>query len=150
MQSFVSRYWRLGLILAAIGLIFVIAQAQEAAHQEQKRADLAARLDAVMDTVTVVYDVLGDAAAANITYQAPTGTRQQEGIDVPIVVGGQRHGITYKSGFAHGDFLYLSVQRRDDLGGGDEVTCRITVDGIVVSENTSYGGYSVASCSARS
>ncbi len=44
---------------------------------------------------------------------------------------------------AHGAFVYISVQNRGDSGS---VTCSITVDNVVVAENTSSGGYVIASC----
>ncbi|MGY3379459.1 hypothetical protein ACVWYS_001416 [Arthrobacter sp. TE12231] len=43
-----------------------------------------------------------------------------------------------------GHFVYLSAQNQSYSG---TVTFRVTVDGAVVSTNTSGGGYGIASCS---
>jgi hypothetical protein len=42
--------------------------------------------------------------------------------------------------------VYLSVQNQNAAGS---VTCRILLDGMVVSENTSTGGYVIATCQGR-
>jgi hypothetical protein len=93
-------------------------------------------------THTVVYEATADAASGSgrtgmVTAQAPDGgTTQQTGL-LPI---------TGTFTFSSGDFVYLSVQNGQGLGS---VTCRITVDGVVVSENTSDGGYTIATCQGR-
>ena len=52
-------------------------------------------------------------------------------------------GLTFT--FARGDFVSISAQKKAD--GGGNITCRITVDGEVISENTSSAAYGIASCS---
>ena len=49
--------------------------------------------------------------------------------------------------FGPGEFVYISAQNEGEYGS---VTCRITVDGVVVSENTSSGAYGIATCEGRS
>lgn len=93
-------------------------------------------------THTVVYTATADAAYGSgrtgmVTAQGPDGTVQQTGL-LPITG-------TYDT-FHSGDFVYLSVQNQQSLGS---VTCRITVDGVVVSENTSSGGYTIATCQGK-
>lgn len=89
---------------------------------------------------TVVYTVEADAAYGS----GRTGTVTAESSD-----GGttQRTGLLPITGtftqFHTGDFVYVSVQNGQGQGS---VTCRITVDGVVVSENTSSGGYTIATC----
>jgi hypothetical protein len=92
-------------------------------------------------THTVLYEATADAAygagrTGMVTAQAPGGTTQRTGL-LPITG-------TYS--FGTGDFVYLSVQNQQPAGS---VTCRITVDGVVVSENTSTGGYTIASCKGQ-
>jgi hypothetical protein len=92
-------------------------------------------------THTVVYTATADAAYGSgrtgmVTAQGPDGTVQQTGL-LPI---------TGTFTFHSGDFVYLSVQNQQSVGS---VTCRITVDGVVVSENTSSGGYTIATCQGR-
>lgn len=93
-------------------------------------------------THTVVYTAEADAAYGSgrtgmVTIQSPGGgTSQTTGV-LPF---------TSTLTFGTGDFVYLSVQNQQGAGS---VTCRITVDGTVVSENTSSGGFTIASCQGR-
>jgi len=93
---------------------------------------------------TVVYQAEADAAhgsgrTGDITLQTDAGgTAQQAGAKLPLTA-------SYAS-FHSGDFVYLSVQNQDYAG---TVTCRITIDGKVASENTSSGAYTIAACQAR-
>lgn len=96
---------------------------------------------------TVTYKVEGTTKMASITYENAGGdTSQQSDIDVPLtrkVDGGQ--GIVLQ-GMHRGDFLYISAQNSKEYGS---VTCIIEVDGVVVEQNTSHGGYTIATCSGR-
>lgn len=86
------------------------------------------------------------ARSASITLQTSDGgTSQQSGVALPLTTKAGTTGLEY-SGFERGDFVYLSVQNGDAAGS---VTCRIVVDGNVISENTSDGGYTIATCSSR-
>lgn len=93
-------------------------------------------------THTVVYEVAADTAygsgrTGTVTMQTADGTSQSA---TPLPA-------TFSAGsFSTGDFVYVSVQNGQGLGS---VTCRITVDGDVVSENTSTGGYTIATCQGR-
>ena len=64
------------------------------------------------------------------------GTSQRTG---PLPITGT---FTFKAG----DHVYVSVQNQQGAGS---VTCRITVDGLKVSENTSSGGYAIATCQGK-
>jgi hypothetical protein len=93
-------------------------------------------------THTVVYEATADAYTGGgrtgmVTAQTESGTSQGTGA-LPF-------SDTLTS-FHSGDFVYLSVQNQQPAGS---VTCRITVDGVVVSENTSVGGYAIATCQGR-
>lgn len=91
-------------------------------------------------THTVRYDAEADAAAGG----GRTGMVTAQTAD-----GGTTQGVgplpfsDVLDGFRAGDFVYISVQNQQGAGS---VTCRITVDGVVVSENTSSGGYTIATC----
>ena len=78
-----------------------------------------------------------------VTIQTENGGTSQAVVALPLSVDGHP-GIT---GTMHtGDFVYISVQNGQGLGS---VTCRVTVDGVVVSENTATGGYTIATCQGR-
>lgn len=98
---------------------------------------------ALSSTVQVLYEVEGTATGANLTLESGTGTVQLNDKAVPLgnKTSGKR-GITYP--MTRGHFVYLSAQNK---GSSGTITCRITVDGVVVSTNTSSGGYAIASCS---
>lgn len=93
----------------------------------------------------VVYAADGSVSTtANYTWATPGGgTQQAEGADLPLMTKGTDEiGITY-DGFGSGAFVYLSVQNAEEYGS---VTCRIIVDGVEVSVNTSSGAYVIATC----
>lgn len=82
----------------------------------------------------VVYEARGGDAEG--TYATPSGTEQRPFIGASKSVEGC---------FPPGAFTYLSLQLRADSGS---IRCTITVDGFVVSDNTSRGAYAIASCSS--
>lgn len=91
----------------------------------------------------VLYEVEGTTSRASVTLETSTGT-QQSTINVPLK--NKSGGIGVRTSMEAGDFAYLSAQNKER---GGEISCRITVDGDVISENTSTGGYVIASCSGR-
>lgn len=105
-------------------------------------ASAGAALDAATDDgpSTVLYEVTGPTKAGNITYVGAgqsMNIAQEQGAALPwsktVEMSGSMNVAT------------LSAQ---NAGSGD-ITCRITVDGEVVSEITSSGEYAIASCSSR-
>lgn len=94
------------------------------------------------EPLEVRYDVSGTATSADITIETPTGTSQQNGVDVPLVrkSDGER-GLIF-TGFAPGDFVYISAQNQ---GFGD-ITCSIHVNDVLISTNTSSGRFAIATC----
>lgn len=96
----------------------------------------------VSSTRTVLYEVEGTAEAVNITYEKPTGIAQQTDLSVPLTKKGtSQRGIILA--MDPGDYVYISAQNQ---GASGTVTCRITVDGVVISTVTSRGGYTIATC----
>lgn len=94
-------------------------------------------------THTVLYEATADAYTGSgrsgmLTLETEAGGSSQAVVDLPF------SGTS--TTFHPSDFLYLSVQNQQPAGS---VTCRITVDGVVVSENTSIGGYTIATCQGR-
>lgn len=77
---------------------------------------------------TLTYDVTG--STANVTY-GPTGTNVQGA--VPLHVSG-----------ALGSPLYYSIEAQ--LQGGGTVTCKLEINGKVISQSTAVGGYNIAMC----
>ncbi|GIH91900.1 hypothetical protein ACFFMN_34165 [Planobispora siamensis] len=84
---------------------------------------------------TVVYRVTGSAPTASLTVQSATGTEQDTAATLPIE-------LAYE--VPAGGFVAVSAQNNDSSG---DVTCSISVDGTVISENSGVGGYAIASCS---
>jgi hypothetical protein len=103
----------------------------------------------VTTTHVVVYEADESGAqgtrSATYTIQTDDGGTSQGETNLPMVNTAGGTGLTFTN-FRTGDFVYLSVQNRDAAGS---VTCRITVDGRVLSENTSTGGYVIATCQGR-
>lgn len=96
-----------------------------------------------VSTVEVLYEVEGSVKWADLTLETPTGTTQLTP-DVPLRTKAGDTGLTYT--FRNGDFVYLSAQMKDDFGS---ITCRISVDGVVISENTSTASFGIASCEGQ-
>lgn len=100
-------------------------------------------------THTVVYEADGGQApgirTGSFTLRSDDGGTVQGETNLPMKNKAGGTGLTF-TGFGSGDFVYLSVQNEDAAGS---VTCRIVVDGITISENTSVGAYKIASCSSR-
>lgn len=86
----------------------------------------------------VLYEAEGE-GLMSVTYRTPTGTVQGDISEVMRNEDGQ-------AGVFVGTLRnpYLSVQNRSGRSG--PVTCRISVDGVVVSENTSHGRHVIATC----
>lgn len=98
------------------------------------------RVGGSSSTHTVVYQVEADTAYGSgrtgmVTIQTDDGGTSQGVVALPLA-------STF-TGFHSGDFAYVSVQNQQHAGS---VACRITVDGTVLSENTSTGGYTIATC----
>lgn len=95
----------------------------------------------------VLYEVDGTALRASVTYETGTGTEQGK-IRLPMTSATGSTGLA--GSFERGSFLYISAQNQGDINmeiyGYGSVTCRITVDGVVISENTSNGQFGIATC----
>ena len=90
----------------------------------------------------VHYEVTGDVTTtADITYATPTGTSQEQGAELPLTDDYGETGITYS--YTDGQFIYISAQNDEEYGS---VTCKIFVDGNLVSSNTADGAYAIATC----
>lgn len=88
----------------------------------------------------VLYEVVGGQKGASITMETPTGTSQMD-VSIPLKKKNTTEtGVTYT--FEPGSFVYISAQGN---GGSNNVICRITVDGVVVSRNEATG-YGIATC----
>jgi hypothetical protein len=75
--------------------------------------------------LVVIYELESDdVTSADITYQTPTGSSQQEGVDVPLTMEKSGEQGMELTGFSPGDFVYLSAQISSEYGGS--LTCRIS------------------------
>ncbi len=89
---------------------------------------------AASSTKLAVYSVEGSGSAGLVTYTTPTGMEQ-----VSAAAPWTRSLVVQR-----GTPLSISAQNGGEYGS---VTCRITVDGLTVSTNTSTADYGTASCS---
>ncbi|WP_078714523.1 MmpS family transport accessory protein [Agreia bicolorata] len=95
--------------------------------------------------VAVTYEIVGDSTDATVTYSTYNdgnfGTEQATGQTLPFA-----KDFTVKAG---GQFDYQSFTLTGSNGqtGGD-ITCRITIDGVVAAEQTATGQYASATCSS--
>jgi hypothetical protein len=91
-------------------------------------------------TPTVQYEVWGPQNEADFTYNSPTGIVQKHGY-LPLTDSTMGRGIIFHT-FSAGDPLAITAQ----LSAAGKITCQITVDGKVISTNTSSGEYAVVTC----
>lgn len=85
----------------------------------------------------VVFEVAGTAASAsNITYGLGGNMSQDNGQKLPWS----------KQAKSTDAFLFTSLSAQS-AGGSGTITCKVTVDGKLVAENTSQGQYAVVTCS---
>lgn len=91
------------------------------------------------------YGFDGREMSVDVTMGDPSGVQQGTGKTVPLGVTGGPPGL--RRSVVAGSAVTLSAQIASDEAG--TVTCRITSDGVVVSENTSSGKYAVVSCRGR-
>jgi hypothetical protein len=99
-----------------------------------------------VQTYAVRYELDGTTKQADVTMQTPTGRSQQSDIDVPMMdQETNAPGLTFTE-FGLGDFVYVSGQNSQSYG---TLTCRIKVNGVVMSQNTASGGFSIATCEER-
>ncbi|MHC1559040.1 MmpS family transport accessory protein [Actinomycetospora sp. C-140] len=87
----------------------------------------------------VVYELSGDAARVLVTSGPVGGVARENGVGLPW-----RRTATP----ARGPATYTLTAQSSSEGAG-QITCRITVDGRVVAEQTSSLPYTVASCVGR-
>ena len=137
----------IAMILSIILAITYTAGFAGAVSEGIKTAQAESSAEADRD-VTVVYEVTGTSAASSITYMTFTdgnsGTEQANDQALPFT-----KEFTIKAGgtFDYSSFYVMAMNGADDAG---DISCKITVDGKVLAENTSTGAYASASCSASS
>jgi hypothetical protein len=95
--------------------------------------------------VAVKYEITGDAPTIDARYSTYTngssGSESADGVPIPFV-----KEFTVPTG---DDFDYKSFSLSGTTGAEPgSVTCRISIDGEVVSEQTSTGAYAYVSCSS--
>jgi len=110
-----------------------------------KTAEAGKAIAVASATRMVLYEVEGTAKGVDMTLQTPSGTSQRNGKAVPVTnKASGRPGILFE--MQAGSFLYIAAQNN---GASGTISCRITVDGVVVAENFSSGGYAIATCQGR-
>jgi hypothetical protein len=94
----------------------------------------------------IVYDVLGSAPGANLTYRTLTGTEQQSNLAVPLANNAGHRSPIRLGPVPSGTFLYISAQNSGAYGS---VTCVIREGKRVLSRNTASGQAAIATCQAE-
>ena len=128
-------------ILLAVGLttgillVVIVPMAWSAYSTKTTAADASAAPE-------VKYEIQGTAKTAAVTYSTPSGTVQNTA-DLPMMNQSGSAGIRFTA--EPGQSLYVSAQNQGEHG---TVECVISVDGVIVSDNTSSGAYTIAQCSA--
>ena len=84
---------------------------------------------------TIRYEVDGAAAATNVTYMFDHGQEQDTKVTLP-----------WSKEFTAGQGFQVFVVNAQNAGTGS-ISCRILVDGTVITEKTSNGQYAVVLCS---
>jgi hypothetical protein len=139
-KSIITRWW---FWLAIIVVVAIIATAVNGGGGSRSGGSSAS------DKVTVVYTLESDARAISATYSTLTngniGSAQANGVAAPWTQEVQVEDTWIKS-------FSLIGQMNPVLDGsapdGTTITCRITVDGKVVAEQTSTGQYAAVTCNA--
>lgn len=90
----------------------------------------------------VIYNGESTAGYGDMTAAFPGGTRQSSP-DLPMRLTGDTSAQGMHFCVSAGEFLYVSLQNPKDTGS---IECSITVDGKLISRNSSSGGYVIASC----
>lgn len=87
----------------------------------------------------IVFEVTGKgiSKSSTITYGVGGNSSQANGAKLPWK----------KQATSTDSFLMLSLVAQSGSGGNGTISCRITVDGQVLIENSSQGGYAVVTCS---
>ncbi|PPI20192.1 hypothetical protein C5D34_12590 [Rathayibacter sp. AY1B1] len=131
----------LSIILAVVytaGFASGVSNAIATAQAESSEAAVVPR--------TLVYEVTGAATAASITWSTydggTSGSEQATGQALPFT-----KELQVQTG---GDFTFQSFTLTASNGIDDEgeISCRITLDGEVIAEQTSTGAFASALCSA--
>ena len=81
--------------------------------------------------------------SAAVTMRTESGGTVQKDVALPLHNAATGTPGIDSTAYKRGDQLYFSMQNRQGAGS---VTCRIEVDGQVIDEATSSGGYKIATC----
>lgn len=67
---------------------------------------------------------------------------QKTDVGVPLTSKTGARGLSFRA--SPGTFVQLQAQNKGESG---TLTCRVTIDGVIVAQNTSEGAYVIVSCS---
>ena len=128
-----------GLVVSVIGAIMFASNVSDGIQQSENQA---------AELVTLTYEVTGDVAtASDLSYSAyddgNSGTSRVSDAPLPWTLSSQ---VERGGDF---DFSLYSLTASTGADGGT-VSCKITLDGVVVSENSATGPYAFASCRGSS
>jgi hypothetical protein len=139
-KSIIKRWW---FWLAIIVVVAIIAIATSGGGGGKSGGSSAS------DKVTVVYTLESDAQAVSATYSTLTngniGSAQANSVAAPWTQEVQVEDTWIKSFTLVGQMNPVFDGSAPD---GTTITCRITVDGKVVAEQTSTGQYAAVTCNA--
>jgi hypothetical protein len=101
-----------------------------------------AYLDQIAPT-QVVYEVIGTPARVDITFQTPAGRSHMSAVALPMTDKQGASPALHYSGFLPSEALYIAAENPGAFG---TLTCRIKLNGVVISENTASGSHAIATC----
>lgn len=135
----------LSLVIAGIVTALTASFVQAVDNELNGQASSTAESGEVAAGSTVLYEVESDGATASVTYSTlegdSFGTEQANGAEVPWST---EFEIEEAGAF---DLNVFTVTAQAEQGAS-EITCRITVDGEVIAEQTSTGEFAVVTCSS--
>ena len=124
-------------LAVAAPLVFAGCQQAPTAAPSKPRVAVPAD-DGIRD---ILLEVVGEGRGASVTLRDLNGTRQ---FDTGFPMTRTTGELGLSGTFGVGDFYYISAQ---NMSGSGWVSCRVTIEGVVVSEVRSDGGYKIATCS---
>lgn len=131
----------LGIMAAAVAVVALVGWIDSTSRTPVSSSSSSSESSYLSSARKVVYEVEGTAKSVDITIETPSGTSQQQNLKVPLKSKDGHVGLRFE--MERGDFVYIAAQNQ---GSSGTVTCRITVDGVIVSKVTSSGAYAIASC----
>jgi hypothetical protein len=136
-KPFYRRFW-FWLLIAVVVIIAIVASTAGGSGSSASGTD------------TIVYEITSDASHVSATYATFTAGNVGEAQDNSATPPWTKT-VKAKSSWVHSFSLVGQMSPAALSGGGNDgttISCKITVNGKVVAQQTSTGQYATVSCSA--